>query len=74
MSDVVLNEQKTAAKLKNTGENANVIANVIEISVSVISKLAGKDIADALDKQSLNRTVLSNLVANRIKEKVLSKE
>lgn len=74
MSDLTLDEQQSIARNKRILENAITVSNVTELTVSVILKVAGKDIADSIDKHSLNRAVLTNLVANRIKEKILAKE
>ncbi len=73
MSDLTVEEQTSQIKVTKTMDNAVVLANVIELSAGVIIKIAGKDVADTLNNQTLNRAVLSNLVANRIKEKILSK-
>ncbi len=74
MSDLTLEEQQSALKNKQIFNNAVSLSNVVELATSVIVRIAGKDIADSIDKQSLNRNVLSNLVANRIKEKLLTQE
>jgi hypothetical protein len=73
MSDLTIEEQENIGKNKRILDNAITLSNVTELAVSVILRVAGKDIADSIDKQSLNRAVLTNLVANRIKEKVLVK-
>lgn len=72
MSDLTVQEQEDAIKTQKIADNAVVLSNVVELATSVIIKIAGKDIADSLGQQSLNRNILSNLVANRIKEKVLA--
>lgn len=74
MSDLTLEEQQSALKNKQIFNNAVSLSNVVELATSVIVRIAGKDIADSIDRQSLNRNVLSNLVANRIKEKLLTQE
>lgn len=74
MSDLTLEEQQSVLKNKQIFNNAVSLSNVVELATSVIVRIAGKDIADSIDKQSLNRNVLSNLVANRIKEKLLTQE
>lgn len=70
--DLTIAEQQDRLKTKKIMDNAVVLSNIVELATSVVIKLAGKDVADSINKQSLNRTVLSNLVANRIKEKALS--
>lgn len=74
MSDLTLEEQRSVLKNKQIFNNAVSLSNVVELATSVIVRIAGKDIADSIDKQSLNRNVLSNLVANRVKEKLLTQE
>ena len=74
MSDLTLEEQQSVLKNKQIFNNAVSLSNVVELATSVIVRIAGKDIADSIDKQSLNRNVLSNLVANRTKEKLLTQE
>lgn len=70
MSDLTVQEQEDIIKTTKIAENAVVLSNVVELATSVIIKIAGKDIADTLGKQSLNRNMLSNLVASRIKENI----
>lgn len=72
MKNLTLQEQENGIKTDKILHNSILLSNVIELSTSVIMKIAGKDIADSVGDQSLNRNVLSNLVANRIKEKVLN--
>lgn len=72
-NDATVDEIKTEMQNKKTLENTIVLANVIELSVSVVSKIAGKDMADTLNNESLSRAVLTNMVSNQIKEKLLVK-
>lgn len=72
MSDLTVQEQQDLLKTKKILDNAVPLANVVELATSIVINLAGKDIADSINKQSLNRTVLSNLVANRIKQRILN--
>lgn len=72
MSDLTIEEQQDLLKTKQIMDNAVPLSNVVELATSIVIQLAGKDVADSINKQSLNRTVLSNLVANRIKEKILN--
>lgn len=71
MSDLTLDEQQNAMKLEKAKRNAIPVCNVVELVTSVVIRIAGKDIADSVGKESLNRGILSNMVANEIKEKVL---
>lgn len=70
MSDLTVEEQESIIKTTKIAENAVVLSNVVELATSVIIKIAGKDIADTLGQQSLNRNMLSNLVASRVKENI----
>lgn len=70
MSDLTVQEQEDIIKTTKIAENAVVLSNVVELATSVIIKIAGKDIADSLGQQSLNRNMLSNLVAARVKENI----
>ena len=70
MSDLTVEEQESIIKTTKIAENAVVLSNVVELATSVIIKIAGKDIADSLGQQSLNRNMLSNLVAGRVKENI----
>jgi len=70
MSDLTVQEQEDIIKTTKIAENAVVLSNVVELATSVIIKIAGKDIADTLGQQSLNRNMLSNLVASRVKENI----
>jgi uncharacterized protein YfeS len=72
--DATLEEQQTLLKINKIVENAIPLSNIVELATSVIINIAGKDIADTLQQESLNRNILSNLVANRIKEKLLVQE
>lgn len=71
MNDLTIEEKKERAKMDNVLSNALVVSNVIEVVTGVITRVAGKDVADTVGEESLNRTVLSNMIATRIKEKVL---
>lgn len=73
MSDMTLQEQQSQLQLRKTLDNGVVLANIIEISTNVVSRVAGKDIADSVNRQTLSRNVLANLVANRIKTRILKK-
>jgi len=68
MTDMTIEEQEDAVKVEKVLNNAIVLSNIIELSTSVISNIAGKDIADTLDKENLNKNILSRLIANRIRE------
>ena len=71
-AELTVEEQENIIKTTKVAENAVVLANITELATSIVIKIAGKDVADTLNNQSLNRNVLSGLIANRIKEKVLA--
>ncbi len=71
MNDLTIEEKKERAKMGEVLKNALVVSNIIEVVTGVITRVAGKDVADTVGDETLNRTVLSNMIATRIKEKVL---
>lgn len=71
MNDLTIEEKKERAKMVEVLKNALVVSNIIEVVTGVITRVAGKDVADTVGDETLNRTVLSNMIATRIKEKVL---
>lgn len=72
MTSGTLEEQANALKAQRVYNITIVLSNILELATSVVLGAAGKDIADSITKESLNRNVLANLVANRIKEKILT--
>lgn len=74
MSDLTLQEQQSEANSAKVLKNAVVIANVIELTSSIISRVDGKDAAYAEDKGNLSRLVLDNIIGSRIKKKLLGEE
>lgn len=70
---MTLQEQQTQLQLRKTLDNGVILANIIEVSTNVVSRVAGKDIADSVNRETLSRNVLANLVANRIKTRILKK-
>lgn len=71
MSDLTVEQQYQAAKLEAINTLAVPVANVIEMVASTVLRVAGKDIADSIGDESLTRSVLNNMIANRLKEKLL---
>jgi hypothetical protein len=59
-------------KVQRVHQNAVILANVIELVCACVKQAATSDVAQALGDDSLNRDVLANLVANRIKEKLIA--
>lgn len=51
-------------------DNAIVLSNIVELATSTVRQIARKNLADVLGDQSQAREVVSNAVANRIKEKL----
>ena len=74
MSDLTLDQTTNPARTTNVKENAIVLSNLIELVGGVVLNIAGKDIADSINNASINRSVLNNLIANRVKQKILNKE
>lgn len=71
MQDLTIEEKKEQAKLERVYNNGIVISNIVEVVSGVVSRVAGKDISDSVGKETLNRSLLSHMVATRIKEKLL---
>ena len=70
-SELTLQERETALKAKRVLNNSIVLSNIIELTTSVITKLANSDVSESISNQSLTRDLVNNLAANRIKEKIL---
>lgn len=70
MADLTLPETQDQQLAQAISSNAIVLSNVVELTTSVVRQMAKQDLAEALGHQSQTREVLSNTVANRIKEKL----
>ena len=70
--DLLPTETLSNAEMTTLQTNTIILSNIIELSTSVIIKMAGKDISDKINNMSVNRTVLSNIVASQIKKDLLS--
>lgn len=71
MPNLTLEEQQSKVKNAKIFENTVVVANIAELVASVISRVNGKDIAYSNGKDNLSRSVLNNLVASRLKNKLV---
>ena len=71
MNDLTIEEQRTQMALRKVVDNAAVISNITELVSKVISDLAGKDIAEEIDGDRLTKSVLTNLVGGKLKNRVL---
>lgn len=71
MPNLTLEEQQSKVKNTKIFENTVVVANIVELVSSVISRVNGKDIAYSNGKDNLSRGVLNNLVASRLKNKLV---
>lgn len=72
MSDSVLQDISNQAKINHVHANAVVVANIVEVVSSVIKNIATSDVSSALSEDGLSSDVLSNIVANRIKEHTIN--
>lgn len=72
MTDVNLEKQLSLVQLERIEHNARGIANIVELTTSVMLNIIGKDTSDKIEEGSLNRDLLNNLIANRIKKQVLA--
>lgn len=71
MSDLTIEETQSLIKTGKLFENTVVVSNIVELVSSVIARVDGKDIAYSSGEDNLSRSVLSNLVASRIKKNLL---
>lgn len=60
------------SKVTTVHQNAVIIANIIELTVSCLKRVAVSEVSDALGEDSLNRDVVSHIVANRIKDRLIA--
>lgn len=60
------------SKINSVHQNAVIIANIIELTTSCVKRIAVSEVSTALGDDSLNRDVLTHIVANRIKEKLIA--
>lgn len=65
----VIEQELSALKISQLGSNTAVLANIFELVSKVISNIANSDISESLGK-NLNKSVLMNLIANNIQEKL----
>lgn len=67
-----LNLDKAAAMLANKAEAENtvILANVIELSSCVLAKMAGTNIANAVNSSPATKNVLTSLVAKHVEEMI----
>lgn len=72
MSDIIINNINTVDRLTAVHSNAVVIANIVEVVSSVIKNIATSDVSETISSDGLSASVLGNIIANRIKEKVLN--
>lgn len=72
-SDIKFSEQQMYLKNERIYKNAAVLANVLELSSSVIAKVCESELSDTINGDSITKSVLLNIVANRIKDRVLTK-
>lgn len=71
MSNLTIEEEQSAARTGKVFDNTVVVSNIVELVSSVISRVDGKDVAYSGGNDNLSRGVLNNLVASRIKQKLL---
>jgi hypothetical protein len=71
MSDLSLDEKMTQLEIAEISKRAVILANIIELTSSVIKNIAGEEIADVLNNQGLTKQILANMIGNVIKEKTL---
>lgn len=72
MSESTLNEITEHAKNTRVHKNAVVLANIIELACACVKRVSCGEAAQALEGGEMNRDVLANIVANRVKEKLIA--
>lgn len=68
--DLTLQETQDQQTAQAISSNAIVLSNVVELATSVVRQMAKQDLAQSLGDQSQTREVLTNIVANRVKQKL----
>lgn len=70
MTDMTVEQVQEQQKVQAVTSNAIVFSNVVELAASVVRTMAQQDVAAAMSSGSQTREVVSNTVANRIKQKL----
>lgn len=73
MNDLTLQERETVLTVRKTASNAVPLANIIELTTSVIAGMSKEGLSTSVKEGELSSSVLATLVARRIKDKVLTK-
>lgn len=68
--ELLVNDKQITQRNKDIMHNAVVLANVLELSSSVISSIAGRDVSNTLSSETVTKRVLLDIIANRIKNSV----
>lgn len=71
IQDKTLEEILTEKDMMRIFSNANVIANIIELTSDVILNIAGSAISDTIKNSTINRNILANMIGNKIKTEIL---
>lgn len=72
MADSISTNINSPSNINHMHQNAVVVANIIEVVGSVIKNIANSDVSSTLSTQGVSTTLLGNIIANRIKERVLN--
>ena len=70
MSDLTLQDIEKQNVAKAVTSNTIVLSNVVELAVSIVRQMAKQDLSESLGNQTQTREVVSNAVANRIRERL----
>jgi len=71
IQDKTLEEILTEKDITRIFSNANVIANIIELTSDVILNIAGNAISDTIKNSTINRIILANMIGNKIRSEIL---
>ena len=67
MSNITLQDLTAKQNAQRALPNAVVLSNVIELSSCIVRSIAHKDVEESMKKDGLTKSVIANMVANRIK-------
>ena len=70
MSDLTLQDIEKQNAAKAVTSTTIVLSNVVELAVSTVRQMAKQDLSESLGNQTQTREVVSNAVANRIRERL----
>jgi hypothetical protein len=64
--------QSPQAQTRRVVENAVVLSSVVEMAVKVLQTVADKDVSESIQSKGMTRTLLTNTIANRLKQQIVA--